>query len=154
MESAAGVQAGGRTGLTALTVAALFLLALLFSPLAAMVPAYATAPALIYVAGLMLRELVHLDWSDVTEAMPASLAALGIAVHTIPSPTAWRWASSAMRCSSSAPAAGAACTWRPGWWRRCSCCVTRCSATRAVRVSQDVLARGVVHVVEVEQSGA
>jgi AGZA family xanthine/uracil permease-like MFS transporter len=78
VESAAGVQAGGRTGLTALTVAALFLLALLFSPLAGMVPAYATAPALIYVAGLMLRELVHLDWSDVTEAMPACLAALGM----------------------------------------------------------------------------
>jgi len=78
VESAAGVQAGGRTGLTALTVAALFLLALLFSPLAAMVPAYATAPALIYVAGLMLRELVQLEWGDVTEAMPACLAALGM----------------------------------------------------------------------------
>ncbi len=78
VESAAGVQAGGRTGLTALTVAALFLLALLFSPLAGMVPAYATAPALIYVAGLMLRELIDLDWGEVTEAMPACLAALAM----------------------------------------------------------------------------
>src|SRR5690606_27636345 len=59
-ESAAGVQAGGRTGLTALTVALLFLLALFFSPLAGSVPTYATAPALLYVAGLMLREITEI----------------------------------------------------------------------------------------------
>lgn len=77
-ESASGVQAGGRTGLVALVVAALFLAALLFSPLAAMVPAYATAPALLYVAGLMLRELVEVQWSELTEAVPAALCALAM----------------------------------------------------------------------------
>lgn len=75
-ESAAGVQAGGRTGLTALTIAALFLLALFFSPLAGSVPGYATAPALLYVAGLMLREITEVDWDDVSEATPAALTAL------------------------------------------------------------------------------
>ena len=75
-ESAAGVQAGGRTGLTALAVALLFLLALFFSPLAGSVPAYATAPALLYVAGLMLREITAIDWNDVSEATPAALTAL------------------------------------------------------------------------------
>ena len=78
VESAAGVQAGGRTGLTAVVIAALFLLALPFSPLAGMVPAYATAPALIYVAALMLREIVEVDWQDLTEALPAALAALAM----------------------------------------------------------------------------
>jgi len=77
-ESASGVQAGGRTGLTALVVAALFLAALLFSPLAAMVPPYATAPALLFVAGLMLRELVEIEWSELTEAVPAALCALAM----------------------------------------------------------------------------
>ncbi|WMJ67797.1 NCS2 family permease [Stenotrophomonas sp. 24(2023)] len=77
-ESASGVQVGGRTGLTALVVAALFLAALLFSPLAAMVPGYATAPALLFVAGLMLRELVEVDWSDLTESVPAALCALAM----------------------------------------------------------------------------
>ena len=76
IESASGVQAGGRTGLTALTVAALFLLCLFFSPLAGVVPAYATAPALLYVSCLMLRELVDLNWEDTTEAVPAVLTAL------------------------------------------------------------------------------
>lgn len=76
IESAAGVQAGGRTGLTALTIAVLFFMALFLSPLAGSVPAYATAPALLYVAGLMLRELVEIEWSDVTEATPAALAAV------------------------------------------------------------------------------
>jgi AGZA family xanthine/uracil permease-like MFS transporter len=77
-ESASGVEAGGRTGLTALVIAALFLAALLFSPLASMVPPYATAPALLYVAGLMLRELVEIEWSDLTEAVPAALCALAM----------------------------------------------------------------------------
>lgn len=75
-ESASGVQAGGRTGLTALTVALLFILALFFSPLAGSVPAYATAPALLYVAGLMLREITEIDWNDISEATPAALTAL------------------------------------------------------------------------------
>ena len=77
-ESASGVEAGGRTGLTALVIAALFLAALLFSPLAAMVPPYATAPALLYVAGLMLRELVEIEWQELTEAVPAALCALAM----------------------------------------------------------------------------
>ena len=76
IESASGVQAGGRTGLTALTVAVLFRLCLFFSPLAGVVPAYATAPALLYVSCLMLRELVDLNWEDTTEAVPAVLTAL------------------------------------------------------------------------------
>lgn len=78
VESASGVQAGGRTGLTALTIAFLFLAALFISPLAAAVPGYATAPALLYVAGLMMRELVDIDWEDVTEATPAALTALAM----------------------------------------------------------------------------
>ena len=76
VESAAGVQAGGRTGLTALAVAALFLLCLFFAPLAGVVPAYATAPALLYVACLMLQDLVHVDWTDTTESVPAAVTAL------------------------------------------------------------------------------
>jgi len=78
VESASGVQAGGRTGLTALTIAVLFLFALFFSPLAAVVPGYATAPALLYVAGIMLREVVEVEWQDVTEAAPAALTALAM----------------------------------------------------------------------------
>ncbi|MDQ2149347.1 NCS2 family permease [Alcaligenaceae bacterium C4P045] len=76
VESASGVQAGGRTGLTALVVAVLFLAALFIAPLASSVPAYATAPALLYVAGLMMRELIEIDWNDVAEATPAALTAL------------------------------------------------------------------------------
>lgn len=76
VESASGVQAGGRTGLTALVVAALFLLAVFFAPLAGSVPAYATAPALLYVACLMVREFEEIQWSDVTESAPAVLTAL------------------------------------------------------------------------------
>jgi len=78
IESASGVQAGGRTGLTALVIAALFLLALFLSPLAAVVPGYATAPALLYVACLMLRELVDVQWDDITEAVPAAIAAIAM----------------------------------------------------------------------------
>jgi len=78
VESAAGVQAGGRTGLTALTVAALFLLATFLAPLAGSVPATATAPALIYVATLMLREFAEIAWDDVTEAAPAVLTAIAM----------------------------------------------------------------------------
>jgi AGZA family xanthine/uracil permease-like MFS transporter len=78
IESAAGVQAGGRTGLTALTVAALFLACLFIAPLAGVVPAYATAPALLFVACLMLRDVGDIDWSDTTEAVPAAITALVI----------------------------------------------------------------------------
>ena len=76
LESASGVEEGGRTGLTAATVAVLFLACLFFAPLAAAVPPYATAPALFYVACLMLRELVELDWDDITEVVPACVTAL------------------------------------------------------------------------------
>ena len=78
LESAAGVAAGGRTGLTAATVAALFLLCLFFAPLAGSAPACATAPALLYVACLMLRDIAELDWDDVTEWAPACVAALAM----------------------------------------------------------------------------
>ena len=78
VESASGVQAGGRTGLTAVVVGVLFLLAMFFAPLAGSVPAYATAPALLYVATLMLRELAEIDWDDVTEAAPAVLTAIAM----------------------------------------------------------------------------
>ena len=76
VESASGVQAGGRTGLTALTVSVLFLAALFFAPLAGSVPAFATAPALLFVACLMMRELVDVAWDDITEAAPAALTAV------------------------------------------------------------------------------
>ena len=71
VESSAGVEAGGRTGLTAVFVGAFFLIAIFFSPLAAIVPAYATAGALIYVAILMLSNMEGLDWSDFSELLPA-----------------------------------------------------------------------------------
>jgi len=71
VESASGVAAGGRTGLTAVTVGALFLLAIFFAPLAGMVPAYATAGALVYVAMLMLTGVQGLEWSDMSEVVPA-----------------------------------------------------------------------------------
>lgn len=71
VESASGVAAGGRTGLTAVTVGVLFLLATFFAPLAGMIPAYATAGALIYVAMLMMSGLAHIDWKDITDTIPA-----------------------------------------------------------------------------------
>jgi AGZA family xanthine/uracil permease-like MFS transporter len=78
IESAAGIQAGGRTGLTALTVAVLFLLTLFFAPIATAIPAFATAPALVFVACLMARALRDVDWDDSTEYVPAVAIALGI----------------------------------------------------------------------------
>ena len=76
IESAAG--AGARTGLMAVTVAVLFVAALLFAPLAGAVPAYATAPALIFVAVLFARELKDVAWDDITESLPALVTALAI----------------------------------------------------------------------------
>jgi AGZA family xanthine/uracil permease-like MFS transporter len=78
IESAAGVKAGGRTGLTAAVVGGLFLLALFFSPLAATVPSYATAPALLYVACLMARGVTEVDWEDATEYAPAVVTAVAM----------------------------------------------------------------------------
>jgi AGZA family xanthine/uracil permease-like MFS transporter len=71
IESAAGVNAGGRTGLVAVTVAVLFLAALFFAPLAGSIPASATAPALVYVACIMMSAVKEIDFSDVTEYTPA-----------------------------------------------------------------------------------
>ncbi|MGA9126185.1 MAG: NCS2 family permease [Pseudolabrys sp.] len=76
IESAAGVSAGGRTGLTAAFVGLFFLLALFFAPLAGMVPAYASAAALLYVACVMARGLAEIDWEDVTEYAPAVVTAI------------------------------------------------------------------------------
>lgn len=71
VESAAGVAAGGRTGLTAVVVGLLFVAAMFFAPLAGMIPAYATAGALIYVAMLMMGGMAHIDWNEHTETIPA-----------------------------------------------------------------------------------
>ncbi len=76
IESAAGVRAGGRTGLVSVVVAALFLLSLFFSPLAKTVPGYATSPALLFVACLMARGLTEIDWEDVTDYAPAVVTAI------------------------------------------------------------------------------
>jgi AGZA family xanthine/uracil permease-like MFS transporter len=78
IESAAGVKAGGRTGLTGLTVAALFLAALFLAPLAGSVPPYATAPALLFVACLMVRSLAEIAWDDATEYAPALVTAIAM----------------------------------------------------------------------------
>jgi adenine/guanine/hypoxanthine permease len=76
IESAAGVAAGGRTGLTAAFVALFFLATLFFAPLAGMVPAYASSAALLFVACVMARGLTEIDWDDITEAMPAVVTAI------------------------------------------------------------------------------
>lgn len=76
IESAAGVDAGGRTGLTAVVVAICFVLAIFFAPLAGSVPAFATAPALFYVACLMASGMKDIDWEDITEFVPAVAAAV------------------------------------------------------------------------------
>jgi AGZA family xanthine/uracil permease-like MFS transporter len=76
IESATGVAAGGRTGLTAAFVAVFFLLALFFAPLAEMIPSYASAAALLFVACVMARGLAEIDWDDITEYAPAVIAAI------------------------------------------------------------------------------
>ncbi|MDR1398239.1 MAG: NCS2 family permease [Desulfarculales bacterium] len=73
VESGSGIAAGGRTGLTALTVAALFALSLFLAPLLEFVPGFATAPALILVGALMMSEVVHVRFDDITETLPAFL---------------------------------------------------------------------------------
>jgi AGZA family xanthine/uracil permease-like MFS transporter len=80
IESTAGVEQGGRTGLTALTAAVLFVLALFFSPVIAMVGSYApiTAPALVIVGSMMMQSVTKIRWSDYTEAMPSFLIIAGI----------------------------------------------------------------------------
>lgn len=76
IESAAGIRVGGRTGLTAVVVAILFVLAIFFAPLAGSIPAYATAPALIFVACVMASSLARIDWEDVTEYLPGVITAV------------------------------------------------------------------------------
>lgn len=71
VESAAGVGAGGRTGLTAVVCGGMFLLALFFTPIVGLIPDAATAPALIIVGALMMESVKHIDFADFTEAMPA-----------------------------------------------------------------------------------
>ena len=71
VESASGVSAGGKTGLTALVVAGMFFIAMFLSPLAAIIPSVATAPALMFVGVLMLKNIKDVDFSDVTNAVPA-----------------------------------------------------------------------------------
>lgn len=78
IESAAGVTAGGRTGLTAVVVGILFLVTLFFAPLVQAIPAAATAPALILVGALMVGSLVDVDWADPTVAIPAFLTLITI----------------------------------------------------------------------------
>jgi AGZA family xanthine/uracil permease-like MFS transporter len=78
IESATGVAEGGRTGLTAIVVGVLFLLAVFLSPLAAGIPAMATAPALIVVGSLMLKGALEVRWDDATEAIPAFLTMVGM----------------------------------------------------------------------------
>ena len=77
-ESIAGIHAGGRTGMTAFVIGVLFLFAMFFVPVIGIVPEYAIAPALFYVAGLMLSELSHVDWGDLTQATPAALTVVSI----------------------------------------------------------------------------
>ena len=78
VESSAGVTAGGRTGLTALTVAVLFLLSILFAPLFLAVPLFATAPALVIVGFSMFSSMLNIDFSDLSEAIPAFIAAVAM----------------------------------------------------------------------------
>ena len=76
VESVSGIAAGGRTGLLAVTVGVLFLLSLFFSPLAGMIPGYATAGAIFYVAVLMMETLKDVKWNDLTEAAPVVVVLL------------------------------------------------------------------------------
>ncbi|MGM8888088.1 solute carrier family 23 protein, partial [Psychrobacter sp. 1U2] len=76
VESVAGIAAGGRTGLVAVTVGVMFLLSTFFAPLAGMIPAYATAGAIFYVAVLMLGTLKDINWADLTDAAPVVVVLL------------------------------------------------------------------------------
>ena len=73
IESGSGVEAGGRTGLTALTTAVMFLLCMFIAPIAALIPAPATSAALIYVGILMLSGLKNVDWDDILQVIPVAL---------------------------------------------------------------------------------
>lgn len=78
VESASGVEAGGRTGLTAITVGVLFLVAMFFWPIFSAIPGFATSPALVVVGYLMMKHVVDIPWDDATEGIPAFLAILAM----------------------------------------------------------------------------
>jgi len=80
IESAAGVAQGGRTGLTGIVIAGLFLLALFFSPLVAMVGSYPpiTSPALVVIGAMMIQNVARIEWNDYSESVPAFLILIGI----------------------------------------------------------------------------
>ena len=80
MESASGVEAGGRTGLTSLTTGLLFLACIFIAPVAAIIPAAATSSALIYVGVLMLMGLKNLNFDDVDQMVPAALMLIGMPI--------------------------------------------------------------------------
>ncbi len=80
IESGAGIQQGGRTGLTALVTAVCFVVALLFVPLVGIVPTYATAPALVMVGLFMMKEIRHIDFGNLEEAMPSFIILVMIAL--------------------------------------------------------------------------
>lgn len=78
LECATGVAEGGRTGLTAVVIAALFFLSLFFTPLVALVPSFATAPVLVMVGALMMQEVAHIHFDDLTVALPAFLTIISM----------------------------------------------------------------------------
>ena len=80
IESASGVEAGGRTGLTALTTGILFLACIFIAPIAAIIPAAATSAALIYVGILMLQGLKNVDFGDMDQMVPVSLMLIGMPI--------------------------------------------------------------------------
>ncbi|MHC4335890.1 MAG: solute carrier family 23 protein [Planctomycetota bacterium] len=80
IESATGIEQGGRSGLTSIVAGALFLLALLFVPIVGIVPAYATAPALIMVGLFMMKEVTKIDFTNLEEAFPAFIIMIMIAL--------------------------------------------------------------------------
>ena len=80
VESAAGIEQGGRTGLTSVVTGALFLLAIIFAPLVGVVPEYATAPALIMVGLFMMKEVRAINFADIEEAFPAFIIIVMIAL--------------------------------------------------------------------------
>jgi len=80
VESAAGIEQGGRTGLTSVVTGALFLLAILFAPLVGVVPEYATAPALIMVGLFMMKEVRVINFADIEDAFPAFIIIVMIAL--------------------------------------------------------------------------
>ena len=80
IESASGVEAGGRTGLTALTTGILFLACMFIAPIAAIIPAAATSAALIYVGILMMNGLKNVDFDDKTQIVPVAIMLIGMPV--------------------------------------------------------------------------